>query len=163
MQFRLAIVFICAKMANNWTNFPNAVGWNGMLVPLTNLPHAYMFLHVFLYILLHRLSMGCHTVSPAQIWVRIPGPTTRVRGEAEGSRDPYEYWGRWHNFGKTYLNCIIVQVLEIYFDIPCWHSVSERDSVNNSCKWGPVIRSPAHYPLLLQLPIVLHSMTLVDI
>ena len=27
---------------------------------------------------LYRLSMGCHTVSPARVWVRIPGPLTRV-------------------------------------------------------------------------------------
>ena len=27
-------------------------------------------LHAWLY----RLSMGCHTVSPAPVWVRIPGP-----------------------------------------------------------------------------------------
>ena len=24
--------------------------------------------------MLYRLSMGCHTVSPAPVWVRIPGP-----------------------------------------------------------------------------------------
>ena len=63
--------------------------------------------------MVYRLNMGCHTVSPAPVWVRIPGPTTRVRGAAEypvvGSRDPYEYWGRWHSFGNTYLICIIAQ------------------------------------------------------
>ena len=32
-----------------------------------------------------------------------------------GSRDPYEYWGRWHSFGKTYLICIIAQAIENCF------------------------------------------------
>ena len=71
-------------------------------------------------------------------------PRTRV----VGSRDPYEYWGRGHSFGKTYLICIIAQVLEHYSDTPYWHFVSEWGRVNNSWKWKPVIKSPAHNPLL---------------
>ena len=71
--------------------------------------------------------------------------------------------GRWHSFGKTYLICIIAQVLENCFHTPYWHSVSEGGSVSSSWKWWPVIMSPAHNPLLLQLPILLHSMTLADI
>ena len=55
--------------------------------------------------------------------------------------------------------CIIAQVLGNYFDIP----VSEGGSVSSSWKWGPVIKSPAHNSLLLQLPILLHSMTRADI
>ena len=43
---------------------------------------------------------------------------------------------------------IIEQVLENYS--PYWHFVSER----GSWKWKPVIRSPAHSPTLLQLPIL---------
>ena len=39
-------------------------------------------------------------------------PSTRV----VGSRVPYEYWGRWHSFGKTYLICIIARVLANYSD-----------------------------------------------
>ena len=35
--------------------------------------------------------------------------------------------------------------------------------MGSSWKWKPVIKSPAHSPLLLQLPILLHSMTLADI
>ena len=46
-------------------------------------------------------------------------PSTRV----VGSRDPYEYWGRWHSFGKTYLICIIAQILENCVHTPYWHSV----------------------------------------
>ena len=89
-------------------------------------------------------------------------PGTR-RSRVVESRDPYEYWGRWHSFGKTYLICIITQVLENCFHTTYWHSVSEGGSVNSSWKWRPVIMSPAHNPLLLQLPILLHSMTLADI
>ena len=40
--------------------------------------------------ILYRLSMGCHTVSPAPVWVRIPGslnPGTR-RSRVPGWRDP---------------------------------------------------------------------------
>ena len=85
------------------------------------------------------------------------------RSRVVGSRDPYEYWGRWHSFGKTYLICIIAQVLENCFHTPYWHSVSEGGGVNSSWKWRPVIMSPAHNPLLLQLPILLHSMTPADI
>ena len=87
-----------------------------------------------------------------------------TRGNREpGWWDPYEYWGRWHSFDKTDLICIIAQVLENCFHIPYWHSVSEGGSVNSSWKWRPVIMSPALNPLLLQLPILLHSMTLADI
>ena len=32
---------------------------------------------------IYRLSMGCHTVSPAPVWVRMLGLYTRVRGVAE--------------------------------------------------------------------------------
>ena len=64
---------------------------------------------------------------------------------------------------KTYLICIIAQVLENCFHTPYWHSVSEGGGVNSSWKWRPVIMSPAHNPLLLQLPILLHSMTPADI
>ena len=48
-------------------------------------------------------------------------PGTR-RSRVVGSRDPYEYRGRWHSFGKTYLICIIAQVLENYFHTPYWRS-----------------------------------------
>ena len=96
-----------------------------------------------------------------------PGPLnpgTRGRGSrVVGSRDPYQYWGGWHSFGKTYLICIIAQVLENCFRTPYPHSVSVGGSVSSSWKWRPVIMSPAHNPLLLQLPILLHSMTLADI
>ena len=44
------------------------------------------------------------------------------------------------------------------FHTPYWHSVSEGGSVSSSWKWWPVIMSPAHNPLLLQLPILLHSL-----
>ena len=73
------------------------------------------------------------------------------------------YWDRRQSFGKTYLICIIAQVLQNYSDTPYWHFVSEGGSVSSSWKWKPVIKSPAHNPLLLQLPILLHSMTLTDI
>ena len=44
-----------------------------------------------------------------------------------------------------------------------WHFVSEGGSVSSSWKWKPVIRSSAHNPLLLQLPMLLHSLALADI
>ena len=34
------------------------------------------------------------------------------------SRDPYEYWGMCHSFGKSYLIYIKAQVLENYFHTP---------------------------------------------
>ena len=40
--------------------------------------------------------------------------------------------------------------------------MSEGGSMSSSWKWWPVIMSLAHNPLLLQLPILLHSMTLAD-
>ena len=40
--------------------------------------------------------------------------------------------------------------------------MSEGGNVSSSWKWWPVIMSPAHNQLLLQLPILLHSMTLAD-
>ena len=96
-------------------------------------------------------------------WVPKPGYEAQPSTWVVGSRDPYEYWGRWHNFCKTYLICILAQVLEINLIPYYWHFVSEGGSVSSSCKWKPVIRSPAHNPILLQLPIRLHSMTLADI
>ena len=33
--------------------------------------------------MIYRLSTGCHIVSPAPVWVQIPGHETRVWGEAE--------------------------------------------------------------------------------
>ena len=96
-------------------------------------------------------------------WVPKPGYEAQPSTWVVGSRDPYEYWGRWHNFCKTYLICILAQVLEIILIPYYWHFVSEGGSVSSSCKWKPVIRSPAHNPILLQLPIRLHSMTLADI
>ena len=71
--------------------------------------------------------------------------------------------GAGDSFGTTYLICIIAQVLENCFHTPYWHSVSEGGGVNSSWKWRPVIMSPAHNPLLLQLPILLHSKTPADI
>ena len=66
------------------------------------------------WILIYRLSMGCRTVSPTAVWVRIPAkPSTRV----VGSRAPYSYWDWWHS--------IITQVPENYFGTPYWPSVSE--------------------------------------
>ena len=115
----------------------------------------------------YRLDMGCHTMSPVPVWVRIPSPQTRVRGVAEypggGIPGSVRCWGRWHCFGKTYLTCIIAQVLENYSDTLYWHFVSTEGSVSCSWKWKPVIRSPGHNPLLLQLSILLHSMALADI
>ena len=58
---------------------------------------------------------------------------------------------------------LIAQVLENCLHTSSWHSVSEGGSVNSSWKWRPVIMSTAHNPLLLQLPILLHSMTPADI
>ena len=51
---------------------------------------------------LYTLSMGCHTVSPAPVWVRVLNP------------------------------CIIAQVLEHCFHVPYRHSVSEGGSVSSS-------------------------------
>ena len=82
-----------------------------------------------------------------------------------GSRDPCEYWGRWHSFGKIYLICIIAQVLENYSDTSLLgFCVKGRQCESVTAeKRKPVIRSLAHNPLLLQLPILLHSMALADI
>ena len=41
-----------------------------------------------------------------------PGHEAKPSNRVVGSRDPYEYWGRWHSFGNAYLICIIEQVLE---------------------------------------------------
>ena len=68
-------------------------------------------LSVCTYSLVCRSGMSCHTMPSAQVWVQNPGlakPRTRV----VGSREPYEYWGSGHRFGKTYSNCIVAQVLE---------------------------------------------------
>ena len=92
-----------------------------------------------------------------------PGYSAAPRTRVVGSRDPYVYWGMWHSFGNPYLICIIAQVLENCFLTPYWHSMSEGGSVNSSWKWRPVSMSPAHNPLLLQIPILLHSVTLADI
>ena len=61
------------------------------------------------------------------------------------------------------IGIIIAQVLVQIFHNPYWHSVQDGGSVNNSWKWRPVVMSPAHSPLQLQLQILLHSMTLADI
>ena len=61
-------------------------------------------------------------------------------------------------------------ILNLYYSTGSWklfhtpyrHSVSEGGSVSSSWKWWPVIMSPAHNPLPLQVPILLHSMTLAD-
>ena len=40
----------------------------------------------------------------------------------------YEYWGRWHRFGKTYLICIIAHLQKNHLTPPLcsyWHSLSE--------------------------------------
>ena len=92
-----------------------------------------------------------------------PGYSATPRTRVVGSRDLYEYWDRWHSLGKTYLICIRAQVLENYHVTPYWHFVSEGGSVSSSWKWIHVIRSPAHNPLLQQLPTLLHSMALADI
>ena len=122
------------------------------------------------YTLIYRLSMGCHTVSPAPVWVRIPGPQTWVRGVAQcpwgGIPGSVRILGQVTQFWQNIIwqkICIIEQVLENCFHTPYWHFVSEGGSVNSSWKWRPVIMSPAHNPLLLQLPILLHSITLADI
>ena len=72
--------------------------------------------------------MGCHNVSHAPVWVRIhkPGYEAKWSTWMVGSRDPYEFRGRWYSFvGKTHLICIIAQVHRI---VLCnyWHSVSEE-------------------------------------
>ena len=57
-------------------------------------------------------------------------------------------------------------ILNLYYSTGTWKLFSYpllAFCVNSSWKWRPVIMSPAHNPLLLQLPILLHSMTLADI
>ena len=75
-----------------------------------------------LWKVIYRLSMGCHTASSASIWVRIPGPKTRhetrLSTQVVEPWDLYKYWGRWNSFDKTYLICIIAQVLCNHFDTP---------------------------------------------
>ena len=43
---------------------------------------------------------------------------SRVPTRLVVSWDPYEYWGRWHSFGKTYLISIIAQIIQKCFDGP---------------------------------------------
>ena len=64
-------------------------------------------------------------------------------------------------FGKTYLICIIAQVLKIVLTQPmrsCWHC--QRYVVRSSWKCRTVIRSTAPHPLLQQPLLLVHSMVL---
>ena len=56
---------------------------------------------------IYRLSMDCHTVSstPVSVQIRVPKPRYDAKPSTRvvGSRDPHEYWVRWHSLGKKYL------------------------------------------------------------
>ena len=90
---------------------------------------------------IYRLSMGCHNVFRDPGSVLIMGQVTQF----------------WQSILNLYYSTGSWKLLHT----PYWHSVSEGGSVSSSWKW-PVIMGPAHNPLLLQLPILLHSMTLAD-
>ena len=62
---------------------------------------------------------------------RVPKPMyeSKPRTRMVGSRDPYEYWGRWHSFGKTYLIYIIAQVLWKSFWYPLTGILCQRWAV----------------------------------
>ena len=128
LRHKRCLSFIVTKFRNSWRvdiffNFikcmrPTKVSNsypNDKVIPCL-LPAVYL---TSIVVMLYRSSMGYHTVSLAPAWVsRVPKlgyevkPSTRV----VGSQDPYEYWGRWHSFGKTYLICIIAQLLKKCFD-----------------------------------------------
>ena len=88
-------------------------------------------------------------------------PGTR-RSRVPGWLDPgiRRILGQVTQFGQNILNLYYSTGSWKLFHTPYWHSVSEGGSVSSSWKWWPVIMSPAHSPL--QLPILLHSMTLAD-
>ena len=143
--------------------------WNEITNPFPNFNGADKWFHPTLYWACDiQITYGlpyCVTCPSMRTDPGTLNPGTR-RSRVPGWWDPgirTNTWGRWHSFGKTYLICIIAQVLENCFHTPYWHSVSEGGSVSSSWEWRPVIMSPAHNPLLLQLPILLHSMTLADI
>ena len=96
---------------------------------------------------------------------RVPKPGYEAKPSARvmGSRDPYEYWGRWHSFGKPYLNCIIaqdflncfgntiVQILAFYVRGRSWVAAGSAGL------WSEAPHTTHFYPLPLLL---VHSMTL---
>ena len=83
-----------------------------------------------------------------------PNPGAR-RIRVLGAGDTGQVTQFWQNILNLYYSTGSWKL----FHTPYWHSVSEGGSVSSSWKWWPVIMSPAHNPLLLQLPILLHSMT----
>ena len=86
--------------------------------------------HCFTYCQVIQIKYGlpycvtCPSMSTDPGSLNSAAPRTRV----VGSRNPYEYWGRWHSFGKTYLICIIAQVLKNCF-IPLTGILCQREAV----------------------------------
>ena len=103
--------------------------------------------------------MGCHNGSrhlpQYEYGSRVPYPGGGIPGSVRILGQVTQFW-------QNILNLYYSTGSWKFFHTPYWHSVSEGGSVSSSWKWWPVIMSPAHNPLLLQLPILLHSMTLAD-
>ena len=109
-----------------------------------------------------QIKMGCHTVPPAPVWVRISLNLGSKRSRVPGWWDP----GIHTNTGALahdtvwakHIQSVLARLVKIVLaPLLCsyWHSVPEG---GHEC-W-PVIRSTAHHPLLPQPPLLVHSMTL---
>ena len=96
-----------------------------------------------------------------------PGSLTQVRGETEypgvGIPHPFEYWGGWQSFVKTYL---IYTVAQVFFTLFWRHHCAaigilcQREVMSSSWKCWPLIRSTTHNPLLHQPLLLVHAVTL---
>ena len=112
--------------------------------------------------------MVCHTVSPVvPVWVQIPGPQNRVRGEAKSPADGIPGYvrvlGQVTQFWQNILNLYYSTVFFLLF----WHHqctasgmLCQREVMSSRWRYWPLIRSTASYPLLRQLLLLMHSMTL---
>ena len=110
--------------------------WGFILFPSHQVPAMYLYSCPLYFgyngTRLYRISIGCHTVLPAPVWIRIPGPSTRLKGEAEylgievpeSTRILAQVTQWWQNIPNLYYrtgshNCFDTQFCNY------WHSGSE--------------------------------------
>ena len=74
-------------------------------------------------------AYSCYASCMIQIKYGLPYCVTRV----VGSRDLYEFWGRWPSFGKTYLICVIAQIKYSTF----WNVWLLEDANWHETPWKP--------------------------
>ena len=94
----------------------------------------------------------------------VPGSLNPGTRRVLESREPYWILRQVTQFGQKILNLYYsTDSLELFWYPLTGILCQGGGSLSSTWKWKPVIRSPAHNPLLLQLPIIIHSMTLADI